>query len=116
MATKPKEIPAIMFAPEREDCLRAISVALLKVRSLEGVTCEKLAKVLGCSVDTVRAASNEENLLSFEHIATLCHYFPDEAAPIVTILTGAAQKPLTAAERMDRIGHDLAALRREMGA
>lgn len=105
-----------MFCPDREDCLRAISVALLKVRALEGVTCEKLAKVLGCSMDTVRAASNEDNLLSFEHIATLCHYFPDEAAPIVALLTGAPPKPLTASERIDRIGNDLAALRKEMNA
>lgn len=71
-----------LFAPDRESSLRAVSLALLKVRALDGMTCAKVGQALECSADTIRAASNEETLLSFDAIARLVFLFPDQAAPI----------------------------------
>lgn len=69
-------------APDRQTSLRAISLALLKVRSLDGMTCEKLGKVLECSADTIRAASNEETLLSYDTAKRLEYFFPEQCGPI----------------------------------
>ena len=69
-------------APDRQTSLRAISLALLKVRALDGMTCEKIGHALGCSIDTVRAASNEETLLSFDTVKRLEYFFPDQCGPI----------------------------------
>lgn len=99
-----------LAAPDRETSLRAVSMALLKVRSIDGMTCEKLGKLLECSADTVRNASNEETLLSFDHVARLCYLFPDESAPIRQ-LWEPVESP-TPAERIDRIERELDALRR----
>ena len=40
------EIPASLLAPDSEDCLRAISLAVLKVRSERNFSREKLAKAM----------------------------------------------------------------------
>ncbi len=71
-----------LAAPSRESSMRAISMALLKVRALDGMTCESIGKLLDCSADTIRNATNEETLLSFDAIARLCYFFPDEAKPV----------------------------------
>lgn len=107
------EIPNNFFAPDREICLHAISIALLRIRSLPGVTVQKLAKALDCSIDTVRAATNEENLMSFDHIAVMCHLFPEQCAPVIDILTGKPTAKPTMCERVERIERELAALRDE---
>ena len=106
------EIPASLLAPDKEDCLLAISKAVLKLRSERNFSREKLAKALACGVDAINTASNEKNLLSFDSIALLCHHFPDEAAPIIAILTGGASQEPTVAERLDRIERDMAAVRK----
>lgn len=64
-----------LAAPDRQMSLRAVSLALLKVRAIDGMTCAKLGEALACSVDTIRAASNEETLLSFDGIARLLYTF-----------------------------------------
>lgn len=104
-----------LSAPTREVSLRAISLTLLKVRALDHMTCEKIGNALDCSVDTVRAASNEETLLSFDTVARLIYFFPDEAAPIRQLWERGAEAP-TANERIERIERDLEAIRKELAA
>ncbi|MDE2434708.1 MAG: hypothetical protein KGM49_00475 [Sphingomonadales bacterium] len=71
-----------LAAPDRETSLRAIALALLKVRALDGMNCEKIAQTLACSADTVRAASNEETLLSFDTAQRLEYFFPEQCGTI----------------------------------
>lgn len=98
-----------LAAPDREMSLRAISLALLKVRALDGMTCEKIANVLACSIDTVRAASNEETLLSFDTAKRLEYFFPEQCGPIRE-LADRANVDLTAEDHEAAIAHHAAAL------
>jgi len=103
---------SFLGAPDRQISLRAISLALLKIRALDGMTCEKLGKALECSADTIRTASNEESLLSFDHIARMCCFFPDQAGTIFELLARAPEAP-SVADRLERIERELEAIRRE---
>lgn len=100
-----------LYAPDRDISLRAVSLALLKVRALEGMTCAKLGKALECSVDTIRAASNEETLLSFDAIARLVFLFPEQSASIHELWN---RKPviLSVDDHRAAIEHHTAALAR----
>jgi DNA-binding XRE family transcriptional regulator len=98
-----------LCAPDRSMSLRAVSLALLKVRALDGMTCEKIASVLDCSADTVRAASNEDTLLSFDTIARLAYFFPDQCSPIHE-LWNRARVDLTAEDHSAAIENHTAAL------
>lgn len=100
-----------LAAPDRQVCLRAISLALLKVRAHDGMTCEKLGKAIDCSADTVRNASNEEALLSFDCVARLCYYFPEETGSVQQLWAGPVEAP-TVDERFERIERELIALRK----
>lgn len=100
-----------LFAPDREMSLRAVSLALLKVRALDGMTCAKLGEAIGCCADTIRAASNEETLLSFDCIARLAYLFPDQCASIHE-LWQRERAVLTAEEHLAAIEHHSAALLR----
>ena len=84
-----------LAAPDRQTSLRAISLALLKVRALDGMTCDKIANALACSADTVRAASNEETLLSFDTAKRLEYFFPEQCGPI-SELADHVSEPLSA--------------------
>lgn len=100
-----------LAAPDRQTSLRAISLVLLKIRALDGMTCEKIGHVLGCSVDTVRAASNEETLLSYDTAKRLEYYFPDQCGPIRE-LTDHLSEELSAADHRAAIEYHTAALLR----
>lgn len=100
-----------LFAPDRETSLRAISLALLKVRAIDGMTCAKNAQALECSVDTVHAASNEKTMLSFETVARLVFLFPDQCAPI-NDLWNREPSALTADDHKAAIEHHTAELLR----
>ena len=101
-----------LCAPDRECSLRAISLALLKVRALPDMTCEKLGKALDCSADTIRNASNEETLLAFDSVSRLCYFWPDQSAPIRALIMPPSEAP-TVADRLERIERELDAIRRE---
>lgn len=103
-----------LAAPSEADCHHAVSLALLKVRSIKGMTCDNLAKLLDCSAETIRNASNEKTLLSFDSIARLCYLFPLESTPIHELWDGPAEQP-TPAERFERIERELVALRAVAG-
>lgn len=105
------EIPASLLAPDTEDCIRAVSLAVLKVRTERNFSREKLAKAIGCGKDAIGTASNEESMLSFDSIALLCNHFPDECAPIFEILGRVPQAP-SPADRIARIERELDALKR----
>ena len=98
-----------MFAPDRDISLRAVSRALLKVRAMDGMTCAKLGSVVGCCADTIRAASNEETLLSFDVIARLAYFFPDQCVTIHE-LWGRERAELTAADHQAAIERHTAEL------
>lgn len=104
-------VPRFMFAPDRGTSLRAVSLALLKIRSLDGMTYGKIAHVLGCCVDTVQSAANEETLLSLDKVAALMGAFPNECATIHA-LWGRERAELTAEDHRAAIEHHTAALAR----
>ncbi len=91
--------------------MRAISLALLKVRAIDGMTLKKLAKTLECSTDTIGAATNEETLLSFDIVGRLLYFFPDETGVIRQLWERAEDAP-TVDDRIIRIEKELAAIRR----
>lgn len=101
-----------LSAPDREMSLKAISLALLKVRAIDNMTCEKLAKAIGCCVDTVRNATNEGTLLSFDSVAALLYHFPEHTQTIRQLYDNAPV--LTPADRLERMARDLEALRQEV--
>ena len=101
-----------MAAPCRQSSLRAVSLALLKVRHIPDMTCEIIAKMLDCSVDTVRNASNEETLLSLDAVLRLCYFFPDQTGPVRDLIIP-PPVALTVADRLERIERELEAIRKE---
>ena len=103
-----------LSAPDRNMSLRAVALALLKVRALDGMTCAKIAHALECSVDTIQAASNEQTLLSFDTIARLAYFFPDQCSPIHE-LWNRARVALTADDHRAAIEQHTAALCRMVG-
>lgn len=100
--------------PEREESLRAVSLALLRIRA-NGMTCEALGKVLGCSKDTIENASNEKSMLGFDCIARMLFHFREESSPIEALWLCRAPAQLTTAERLERIKHDADAIAKEIG-
>lgn len=100
-----------LAAPDRQTSLRAISLALLKVRALDDMNCEKVANALACSIDTVRAASNEETLLSFDTAQRLLYFFPDQCGPMRELVDHMADD-LTAEDHRAGIEYHTAALLR----
>lgn len=111
MATRPNVL-GIFAAPSRDDTLKAISKALLRIRSEQGLTCEKIGKALGVSSDTIENATNEKSLLGFEAIALLGFYFPDEFRVIEELWTMSAAPEPSPVERIDRVERELEALRK----
>lgn len=61
----------------REDCLRALSLCLLRIRS-NGYSYKQIAARLDCSADTVENACNEKSLLGFDCIVRIATEFPDQ--------------------------------------
>jgi plasmid maintenance system antidote protein VapI len=102
-------VPHYLFAPDRDISLRAVSRALLKVRALSGMTIPKVAEALGCSADTVKDASNEFTLLTFDKIARLVYLFPEQCEPIFE-LWNREPTALTAEEHRAAIEHHTAEL------
>ena len=100
-----------LFAPDRDDAMHAISIAMLKVRSNSGLSCDKLGKLLDCGRDAIGHATNATHMLSFDSIALLLYHFPDECAPIRALWEGASQAP-SFTDRLDRIEREISALRR----
>lgn len=104
----------IFQPPSREDSLRAISRALLRIRS-KGWTLAALGKELDCHADTIKAASDEESLLNFDCVARLAFKFPEEFEMIEALWTCSAPAVPTAADRLERISNEVDAIRRELG-
>lgn len=104
-------VPHYLFAPDRSMSLLAIARALLKVRTLDGMTLAKVGEALGCSGDTVADASNELTLLSFDKVARLVFLFPDQCGPIFD-LWNREPSAKSAEEHRAAIEHHTAALAR----
>lgn len=105
------EVSGNLFAPDRDDCLRAISRSLLAVLNLEGASRKKLARILDCGPDKVDAGVTEANLISFDTIALLLHHFPKESAPLHA-LWGRERPEWTADDHKAAIEHHTAELLR----
>ncbi len=99
--------------PSRDDCLKAVSRALLRIRS-NGWTCDSLGKALDCSGDTIENASNEKSLLCFTSLARMAFHFPDEFDLVEALWTCAAVEEPTALDRLDRIEREAGAVRKEL--
>lgn len=98
--------------PDRETSLKAISRALLRIRS-NGWSATALGEELGCSADTIEAASNERSLLRFDCIALLAFKFPEEFSFIEQLWSGAVAAEPTVADRLERIEREVEAIRNE---
>jgi hypothetical protein len=86
-----------------------VSRALLKVRALDGMTIPKAANALACSPDTIKDATNELTLLTFDKIARLIYLFPEQCEAIFE-LWNRGLDALTAEEHKAAIEHHTAAL------
>ena len=113
MADRQKEIPANLFRPDRETCLHAVAISLLRIRSDYGLTAKQLAKVADCGPDAIYDATNEKHLISLDSAVLLCDHFPDETAPIRALFAGGIAPAPTVADRLERIERELDAIRRE---
>jgi len=102
-----------MFEPSRQDCQDAISRTILSLLA-SGLSRDKLAKLIGCSTDTIDNARDGHGLLSFEFVAMLLCRFPDETGRIVGLWSVPCTRVLTVAERLDLIEMHHAAIRREV--
>ena len=114
MASNAAKVFSLIPDPDRNDCLRAVSMAILRIRS-QGWSRDALATKIGCSADTIDNASNEKTMLQFDSIVLLARNFPDEFKLVSGLWDDEANKPLTRAERADRIAKDTAILLRECG-
>jgi lambda repressor-like predicted transcriptional regulator len=96
----------------RDDALKAIARALLRIRS-KGWSCAALGKELDCSADTIENASNERSLLSFENLLPLATKFPDEWKMVEALWTLRPPEQPSLPDRLERIERELDAIRRE---
>ncbi len=108
--TRPNVL-AYLAAPDRECSLRAISLAVVKVRAT-GATYKEIGKAIECCADTVAGAANETTLLSADAIFRLCYFWPDETEVIRNLLVPVTETP-TVDDRIARIERELAAIRAE---
>lgn len=108
-----RSVLPIFQPPSREDSLRVLSRALLRLRA-NGWTLAALGEELGCSADTIKAASDEESMLGFETIARLAFKFPEEFEMVSALWTCGAVVQVTTADRLDRIVAEVASIRREI--
>lgn len=114
MHGKTQSVLSILAAPCRETSLKAISLALLRVRANnEGATWDSIATALDCSPDTVKAARDEKSLLSFDSIARLGYFFPDEFTVVKALWENNPGEPPTIPKRLDTIQAEIDAIRRE---
>ena len=109
------QIPGLLSAPGRQDCLTAVSRALLRIRS-NGWSREALGKVLECSPDTIDRACAEEGMICFASIARMAFHFPDEFKLIEATWSCRATAPPTPLERLERIEREADALRKVLAA
>jgi hypothetical protein len=98
-----------LFVPTKETSLRAVSLSMLAVRAMPEVTPSILREKLDCCDETIYNASNEVNLIRFDKIARLAHFFPDQCAPIHS-LWGRERAELTAEDHRAAIEHHTAEL------
>lgn len=115
MPHQQSEIPNLLRPPNTETCVEAISRGFLSVRN-SGWPVADLAKELGCSKDVVRAASNGDNLVSFDTIVKLCFKFPDHTGIIRELFRLEGGAAPTLHQRLERAERELAAIRREVPA
>lgn len=102
-----------LFGPaEREDCLYALSKAVLRIQA-NGTPFTEIARKINASTDTVEAAAHGHSLLTFDKVARLAHHFPAEFAIVAPLFSPAPTGPLTVADRLERIERELDAIRRE---
>ena len=102
--------------PDRDACLHAISRALLRIRSERGLHCAEIAKLADCSADTIENATNEKSLLSFDAVARLGFYFPEEFGVVEALWQCRASQDVTVSEKFDAIHVALERLRKECAA
>jgi len=101
-------------APSREDALKAIARAVLRIKADTGATYEQIGKALDCSADTLERAAKEETLLSADTLLRLQFHFPNAYQFVEQISTGSIPPKQTAADRLDLIERQLDAIRKEV--
>lgn len=100
--------------PDQEDCVKAISTALVKVRANRGMTCEQIGKIVGACGETIRQAMAESgSVLSFVTIARLGYFFAEEFTEIEALWLRSTAPTPTVSDRLERIERELDAIRRE---
>ena len=108
-------VPGLFPPPCREMTLNAISRALLRIRS-NGVSTKKLMEAIDASADAIASSIAEESLLNFNSIARIGFHFPEEYKMIEALWTCSTPAPVTTADRLDRIDHELTAVRKGLAA
>lgn len=115
MAKLPPKVIGLFPPPDQDDCIEAISVALVKIRANRGLTCKDIGKYIDRCDESVRQAmAGTAGLLSFDAIARLGYYFAEEFTEVESLWLRSAPLPApTISERLERIERELDAIRRE---
>lgn len=95
-----------MFDPDREDCLRALSLAFLRVLA-SGVTVKELARRLQVDPSTVTAARDESHLIGFDTIMKFAVRFPEEYQIVEQLRKDASPEPKTPADHVQLAAYHL---------
>jgi hypothetical protein len=107
---------SLFGAPGSNDCLAAISKAVLNARCNHNLTNEQLADGLGCCTGTIKNALSETSMMRTDTLLRFGYFFPEEFAPVHALMTAAVPEAPSVADRLERIETHLDAIRREADA
>lgn len=113
MSTQTKNVLPLFRPPDREFSLHVIGLCLAKVRG-RGITLAQLSAELDCSIDTIKNATNEDALLSFDSIARLGYHYPEEFQVVEQLWNCQPSRELTAVEHMDEAVRHIDAARKDV--
>lgn len=102
-----------LAAPSRPDTLRAVSLAVLRVRAT-GVTFKQIGAAIECCADTVEGAANERSMLSFDALARLWYFWPEQVDELADLWFRPCRR-LSVADRFADLHRNLATLEKIIG-
>lgn len=90
----------------RADCVRALSLCLLRIRS-HGYSYKEIAARLDCSAATIENACNEKSLLAFDHIVRIATEFPEQWEMVEALWKFAPPSRRTLADKLRELLRDI---------
>lgn len=108
-----------LFGPPRQKSYRlAVADCLRAVKRAHGLTNIELAEAIGCSDQTIRNALDDDCTDCLNPVTLLrigYEFGEDVLGPVFALARRATVEPTTVADRLERIEHEAAAIRAEIG-